>query len=357
MTRDFDSAGEMDPGPRVRSHPLRTVPKADLHCHLDGSLRPSTVVALAAERGHALGALEPAEARVRLRAPAASSLPAYLGVFEITLGLMQTRSALRRVARELAEDAAAEHVDLLEVRFCPFLHEREGLKPAEALDAVLEGLAEGPVSAGVLLCAIRDRIEEEAMTLVDLAVARRASGVVGVDLAGPEHGYPASRFRTAFRRAADAGLGVTIHAGEAAGPGSVWSALDDCRAARIGHGCRSVDDAELVESLRQRRTVLEVCPTSNRQTGAVAAEAPHPALALAEAGVRVSVATDNRLVSDTRVELELERLGREGRLDGARLAAFVRAGFEGSFHPAAAQRLEAAESALATLAEWSGYAD
>lgn len=362
MTQDSSVPGEPYPGDRVASHPapLERIPKADLHCHLDGSLRPGTVAELARELGHPLGDAPDDAVRAALTVDTeAPSLLRYLAVFETTLLVLQTPAAVRRAARELVEDAAAEAVWLLEVRFCPYLHTRGGAGADAIVDAALEGLAEGGAAtgtaAGLVLCAIRDRDLDEAGAVVDLAARRAVDGVVGVDLAGPEAGFPAARFGGVFSRASDAGLGVTIHAGEADGAGSVWAALEDCRAARVGHGCRSIEDPALVEALTERRVTVEACPTSNRQTGAVAELRSHPMARLLEAGVPVSVATDNRLVSHTRVSDELERARRALGWDADAVGAVVRAGFGGSFLPDAAGMLTRAEPCIrASLEELRG---
>lgn len=311
-------------------------PKADLHCHLDGSLRPETLAELAAERGGGLASASPEAVRSAVQmGTEPTSLETYLDAFRLTLAVLQTASALRRVAREIVEDADDENVRLLELRFCPFLHGETGLRARAAVDAVLEGLAEASsargVRAGLILCAMRERDPAEGERLVDIALDRRANGVVAVDLAGPEAGYPPGPWSRAFRRARSEGLGVTVHAGEAAGPASVWSALQDTCAIRIGHACRAAEDPELLDALAAQRIVVEACPTSNLQTGAVRSLAAHPLGALRDAGVEVTVATDNRLVSGTTVTEELARVAASLALDAASLRAIVLAGFEGAF--------------------------
>lgn len=311
-------------------------PKTDLHCHLDGSLRPASLVELGREAGHAVGALGPEAARALVAAgPGSRSLPEYLEAFATTVAVLQTEEALERAAFELVEDAAAESVWWLELRFCPFLHRERGLSLESVTSAVARGARRGAeatgVGAGVILSAMRNRPPSETMTMVELAGALRAEGVVGVDLAGPEAGYSAAEHAEAFRAAGRAGLGVTIHAGEADGPESVWAALDACAAVRVGHGCRAVEDPKLVGALRERRVLVEVCPLSNLQTGAVRALEAHPMRALREAGVAVTVATDNRLITGTTVSDELERVVSAlgwGRREATEL---VFAGFEGAF--------------------------
>jgi adenosine deaminase len=327
---------------------IRAWPKADLHCHLDGSLRASTLAELA------LGGRTEAEARRAIRAGAAcESLVEYLEAFRITVSALQTEARLRRVAREIVEDAAAENVRLLELRFCPFLHTRSGLSDEGAVDAVLAGLDEGRkatgIHAGLILCAMRERPPEEALRLSELAGSRRASGVVAVDLAGPEAGYPADGYAEAFARAREAGLGVTVHAGEADGPASVWSALRALGARRIGHACRAVEDPRLVEAMARAGVVVEACPRSNLQTRAVSRLEAHPLRELQAAGVKVAVATDNRLITDTTVTLELARVASALDLRADAVGALIVAGFEGAFAPEAV-RTSLAEEARAAIA-------
>ncbi len=329
---------------------LRAWPKSDLHCHLDGSLRLSTVQELARSAGHPLADKTMAEIRAAVFAGGrGTSLSEYLEAFAVTVSLLKTEAAIRRVAREVVEDAAAEGVLLLELRFCPLIH--AGVAPEAARDAALAGLEEGSaatgIAAGLILCAMRDRDPRCTERVVDLAVSRRGEGVLAVDLAGPEAGFSAQPHGRALRRAAEAGLGVTVHAGEADGPASVWSALDDCGARRIGHACRAVEDPSLLEALAQRGVTVEACPRSNVQTGAVAHLGVHPLLELRAARVAVAVATDNRLVTETSVTEELCSLAEAQSLGREALVEIVLHGFAGSFHPEAPRLRDEAAAYLA----------
>jgi adenosine deaminase len=269
-------------------------PKAELHVHLDGSVRMGTLLELARERGRTdvlpaddLAGLERSLARV----DESGSLEGYLAWFRHSVPLLQDREALRRAAYELAEDAAAENVRYIEVRYSPILHTEQGLKMDEVNDAVLEGLAAAGrdlgIRSGVIICALRGRHAASSVELADLAVSYRDRGVVGFDLAGPEAGYPAKHHLQAFYHARNSLLALTIHAGESWGPESIHQALFYAGTHRIA---------------------LEVCPTSNVQTRVVPGFDGHPIRRLAEAGVAVTVNTDNRLFSRTSLTEELWRV-------------------------------------------------
>ena len=302
------------------------LPKVLLHDHLDGGVRAATVVDLAAEAGHTLPTTDADALAGWFHAQAGSgSLEAYLATFAHTAGVMQTADALRRVAREAVLDLAADGVVYAEERFAPELHQARGLSLQQAVDAVRAGLAEGESEAaaqgrtirtGLLLCAMRnsDRADEVAA----LALANRDRGVVGFDVAGPEAGYPASAMGAAFAQLRTARFPVTVHAGEAAGRDSLDGAVD-VGALRLGHGIRLLDDirpddeggfrlGRLAHWVRDRRIALEVCPTSNVQTGGAASYAEHPVTTLLRLGFAVTVNTDNRLQSRTSLSRELHLL-------------------------------------------------
>ncbi|WP_217614858.1 adenosine deaminase [Cellulomonas sp. GbtcB1] len=302
------------------------LPKVLLHDHLDGGVRARTVVELAEKVGHELPATDPDALAAWFRDAADSgSLEAYIATFSHTLAVMQRPKALRRVAREAVLDLAADGVVYVEERFAPELHQEGGLSLQQAVDAVLEGLAEGeaeaaadgrPIRARLLLCAMRqsDRADEIAA----LALANRDRGVVGFDIAGPEAGFPASALGAAFAQLRTARFPVTVHAGEAAGRDSMDEAVD-VGALRLGHGVRLVDDirhdddgtpvlGRLAHWVRDRGIALEVCPTSNLQTGAAASIAEHPVTTLLRLGFAVTVNTDNRLQSRTGLSRELHLL-------------------------------------------------
>jgi adenosine deaminase len=290
-------------------------PKAELHVHLDGSVRMGTLLELALERGRTdvlpaddLAGLE----RSLVRVDESGSLEGYLAWFRHSVPLLQDREALRRAAYELAEDAAAENVRYIEVRYSPILHVEQGLKMDEVNDAVLEGLAgagrDFGIRSGVIICALRGRHAAASVELADLAVSYRDRGVVGFDLAGPEAGYPAKHHLQAFYHARNSLLALTIHAGESWGPESIHQALFYAGTHRIGHGITLAQDPDLMRYVVNHRIALEVCPTSNVQTRVVPGFEGHPIRQLADAGVAVTVNTDNRLFSRTSLTEELWRV-------------------------------------------------
>jgi adenosine deaminase len=293
---------------------VRRAPKVLLHDHLDGGLRPATVLELAAEAGHTLPARdEETLAAWFNQGGRGVDLARYLEAFAHTVAVLQAPAAIERVARECGEDLDADGVVYAEVRYAPELSTPGGCTLDEVLDAWAAGFAGAPatVELRMLVCAMRngDRAEE----VVEAAVRARDRGlpVVGVDLAGPELGFPAARHATALARARAAGLHVTLHAGEADGPASIADALDQ-GAERIGHGVRVVDDlgADLSPGPVARRVLaggitLEVCPTSNLHTGVAATYAEHPVERLRRAGFRVTISTDNRLMSGVSLTDEL----------------------------------------------------
>ncbi|MFJ5774103.1 adenosine deaminase [Streptomyces sp. NPDC093094] len=307
---------------RVDADVIRRLPKAVLHDHLDGGLRPATVVELAREVGHTLPTTDPDElAAWYFEAANSGDLVRYIATFEHTLAVMQTREGLLRVAEEYVLDLAADGVVYAEVRYAPELNTGGGLTLAEVVETVQEGLAAGmakaaaagtPVRVGTLLCGMRmfDRVREAA----DQAVAFRDAGVVGFDIAGAEAGFPAADHLEAFEHLRRESVPFTIHAGEADGLSSIHQALQICGAQRLGHGVRITDDivdgklGRLAGWVRDRRIALEMCPTSNLQTGAATSIAEHPITALKDLGFRVTLNTDNRLVSGTTMTREMSLL-------------------------------------------------
>lgn len=303
----------------------RRAPKVLLHDHLDGGLRPATLVELAAEVGYGgLPSTDAVELAARMREVAESrSLVRFLEAFKHTVAVVQSASALTRVARECAQDLAADGVVYAEVRFAPELHTTAGLALGEVVDAVLAGFAAGaeaaaaggrPIVVRCLLTAMRTAARSSEIAA--LAVAYRDEGVVGFDIAGAEAGHPPTRHLDAFEYLRRENAHFTIHAGEAFGLPSIWEALQWCGAERLGHGVRIVDDltvhndgrielGRLAAYVRDRRVPLEMCPSSNVQTGAVGSIAEHPIGMLRRLGFRVTVNTDNRLMSDTSLSNEL----------------------------------------------------
>jgi adenosine deaminase len=280
---------------------VRAMPKAELHCHLDGSLRPATLRELSAARGLVLPHQHDAALARWMRVDDAHDLAEYLARFETTLAVMQTADELRRIARERIADAAADGVRYVEVRFCPALHTREGLAIDAVMDAVLAGLQAGEAQTGVvarlIVCALRSLPWPHSMEMAELAVAYQRRGVVAFDLAGGELGNPARAHAPAFEYVRHNNLAVTVHAGEGDSAASIHEAVHQCGANRIGHGTRLREDAALEAYVVDRRIPLEVCPTSNVQTRVVNAFAEHPIERYRQLGALVTVNTDNTLMS------------------------------------------------------------
>ncbi len=304
---------------------IRRVPKVLLHDHLDGGLRPGTIVELARQGGYArLPAGDPAGltewmATVTQR----GRLELYLEAFEHTVGVMQTRDALIRVAAECAEDLADDGVVYAEVRFAPELHLEQDLSLDQVVQAVLDGFRRGSAGRNITVYALLTAMRTAARSLeiAELAVRYRDAGVVGFDIAGAEAGNRPSRHLDAFQYVARENFAITIHAGEGFGLPSIWEALQWCGADRLGHGVRIIDDIEvpdegaghpwlgrLASYVRDRRIPLELCPTSNVQTGAVASIRDHPIGLLREMLFRVTVNTDNRLMSGVTLSSEFHAL-------------------------------------------------
>lgn len=281
-------------------------PRYELHCHLDASVRIVTIAALAAEQNIELAA--PVRT-LAVAPPAVGSLHSFLPYIDIALDVLQTPQALQRAAEELVHDFRSDGVVHGEVRFAPQLHTRAGMTIDDAIDAVAAGLDRGSaatgVTTGLLLCCLRHQPLDVSLRVADAAVRRRE--VVGLDLAGDER-RPGVAHREAFDLAHAAGLPVTVHAGEGAGPESVWEAIDVLGARRIGHGVRSVSDAALIDRLRRDRVVLETCPRCNVLTRAVPAMTQHPADRLLRAGLLITVSTDARTTADTTLDAEFGAL-------------------------------------------------
>jgi adenosine deaminase len=299
--------------PEIPLSVFQRMPKTDLHVHLDGSMRPQTILDLAREQGVELPASDcDGLARAMHVGQNAGSLVEYLRAFEIPLEVLQTREALFRAAVELAADAAAENVRYMEVRYSPMLHTRRGLRLTEVVETVLAGLHEAELRHGIvsrlILCGIRNISPDKSLEMAELVVAYKNRGVVGFDLAGAEYDYPPKDHQDAFSLVRKNNINVTIHAGEAYGPASIAQALHVCGAHRIGHGCRLREDGDLLHYVVDHRIPLECCPSSNLQTGAVACIERHPVRLYFNLGARVTVNTDNRLVANTTVSEELHRL-------------------------------------------------
>lgn len=322
---------------------IAALPKVVLHDHLDGGLRPATIIDLAQLAGYdGLPATEPeALARWFVDSATSGSLVRYLETFDVTLAVMQTADNLRRVAREAVEDLAADGVVYAELRYAPEQHQREGLSLDEVVNAVEEGINEGEaaaaangrqITADTLISAMRQA--DRSVEIAELAVRHRDNGVAGFDIAGPEDGFPPTLQQSAFDYLRRENMHFTIHAGEAFGPPSVWEAIQCCGTERLGHGVRLVEDltidgrpvtevdkpyaqwtteeldrvelSRLATYVRDRRIPLEACPVSNVQTAAAPSYAQHPATLFLRLGFRVTLNTDNRVVSGTSLSNEMQ---------------------------------------------------
>ena len=316
---------------------LERLPKAELHCHLDGSVRPATLLELAREYHVAMPRDDADALRDYMIVRDHSSLEDYLSRFATTLSVMQTAESLERVAYELAEDAANEGVWYLEVRFAPNLNTRGGLTTAQVLESAITGLRRAERDFGivsrVLVCALRTLPPSSSLEMARLAVDFHGRGVVGFDLAGAEFGNPASAHADAFAHARAHELPCTCHAGEGDGAGSVRQALHDCGASRIGHGTRLIEDEALTEYVNDRRIAVEVCLTSNVQTRAAESLETHPLPEYLRRGLNVVLNTDNRLMSGTTLTDEYEVASRTLGLGFDDLARMALNGFESAFLP------------------------
>jgi len=317
---------------------IEKLPKTDLHVHLDGSLRLQTILELAERQRVELPARDPEALRAAMHlGENCGSLVEYLKAFDVTLRVMQTEDALRRIAFELAEDAARENVRYMEVRYAPMLHTRRGLKLTTVVESVLEGLREAQeklgIESNVIICGIRNVSPEHSLEMAELAVAYKGRGVVGFDLAGAEYDHPAKHHKAAFQLVRDNNINVTIHAGEAYGPESIAQAIHVCGAHRIGHGCRLRENGDLLHYVNDHRIPLECCPSSNVQTGAIRDLSSHPLKLYKNLGLRVTVNTDNRLVTDTTVSKELWHCHAQMGLTLRDLTQLILSGFKSAFLP------------------------
>jgi adenosine deaminase len=337
----------------LTSDTIRRAPKALLHDHLDGGLRPATIIDLAREygyRGLPTEDVDDLAAAIR-RGADRKSLELYLETFAHTVGVMQHPGAIARVAAECAEDLAADGVVYAEVRFAPELSVQAGLTPDEVLRAVLEGYRIGmanaaraghPIVVRGLVTAMRQAAR--SMEIADLALRWRDDGVVGFDIAGPEAGYRPTRHLDAFEHLRRENFHITIHAGESFGLPSIWEALQICGAERLGHGLRIIDDitvepdgtarlGRLASFVRNTRVPLEMCPTSNVHTGGVASFAEHPIDLLRRLRFRVTVNTDNRLMSGVTASSEFGALDEAFGIDLAEMRWLTINAIKSSFIP------------------------
>lgn len=362
---------------RVGGVSIRSLPKVSLHDHLDGAVRPETIVELAPDAGVELPAPDAKKLRRWIAEQSnTDSLESYLETFDLTVGVMQTADALRRIAREFVEDAVDDGIIYAEVRWAPEQHTQNGLSMEEAIEAVAEGIADGEAAAedagkdirvNQILSAMRQN--KNSLRVAELAVEYRDRGVVAFDIAGPEEGFMPEDHREAFDFLADEFFPVTVHAGEGSGLSSIASALIDGRALRLGHGVRLAEDIETVEAeadevrvrlgnlaqwVRDREIALELSPTSNLHTGASEAFGDalvdHPFDQLYQLGFNVTVNVDNRTMSSTSLTKELAQLVEAFGYDLDDLEAFQLNAAAASFLP-----VEEREELVEIIAE--GFSD
>ena len=322
---------------RIDAEVLRRLPKAELHCHLDGSVRPETLLELGREYRQPMPAADAELLAEYMRVDDAKNLEDYLARFDVTLSVMQTAEALERIAYELALDAAHDGVRYIEVRYAPVLNTRLGLSLAEAVRSPLRGLARAERDGGaigrVIITAVRNLSPEVSLALARLAVDHRHEGVVAFDLAGAEAGNPASVHAAAFAYAREHDLACTCHAGEGDGAASVRQAVHICGANRIGHAARLIEDESLTQYVNDRRIALEICLTSNVQTHAVGAYEGHPLREYYDRGMNVVLNTDNRLMSGTTLTDEYLHAANELDFSFDELSKIALNGFESAFIP------------------------
>ena len=317
---------------------IQKLPKTDLHVHLDGSVRIPTLIELAKKYQVTLPTTDPEILKKSVQSgKSCQNLSEYLQGFDITLSVMQEPDALFRVAYELAEDAAQENIWYMEVRFSPILHIRKGLKLTTIVDAVLEGLnkaeKEFNIKTGIIICGMRNINPETSLKLAELSVAYKNKGVVGFDLAGQEESYPAKDHKEAFSLIRKNNINTTAHAGEAFGPESIHQAIHDCGAHRIGHGTRLYEDGDLLNYVNDHRIPLEICITSNIQTQAAKSYESHPLRFYYDYGLRVTINTDNRLVSDTSLTQEFYLVAKLLNLNLDDIKSMIMDGFKSAFLP------------------------
>ena len=330
------------------------LPKAELHVHLDGSLRPETMVELARKANVALPSYEAEALRRFMLVDDAADLQDYLDRFDLTIPLLQTPEALERVAYEMVEDAARDNVRYLEVRYCPHLSQRQGMTLDEVMQAELRGLARGErdfgVVARVINCSLRHYDPAVSVEIAECSVGFRDQGVVAFDLAGGEAGRPAGNHRAAFDVATQGLLGVTVHAGEAAGAESIADAVHVCHADRIGHGTRLYESPQLRDYIRDRRILIEVNITSNVQTRAVRRASEHPVRAYFDAGLNVTLCTDGWLMAGVSLSDEYWLGHTDLGFSRKEIDQLILNGFAGAFLPWP-ERLELLSRARAELAD------
>ena len=317
---------------------IQALPKAELHCHLDGSLRISTILDLAEKQKVKLPANNPQDlVRILTVQETVNNLEEYLEKFDITLSVLQTPESLTRTAFELAEDCWNDGVRYLEVRYSPILHTQKGMTSSESVDAVKMGLDQAEhefgIKTGIILCGIRNISPEVSLKLADLAVQYKNQGVVGFDLAGAEENFPAKHHQEAFELILKKNINATLHAGEAFGPESIHQAIHACGAHRIGHGTRLKENEDLMAFVNDHRIALEICLKSNIQTRSISSLKNHPFKYYFDQHLRVTLNTDNRLISNTTLSEEYYLAAETFNLTMQDIRTIIINGFKSAFLP------------------------
>ncbi|MBL7108166.1 MAG: adenosine deaminase [Candidatus Cloacimonetes bacterium] len=316
---------------------IKKLPKTDLHVHLDGSLQVDTILDLAKKQNVKLPTFDRKKLAKLLSAENVKSLAEYLECFNYTLKVLQTKDALYRVSYELAEDCAKENIRYAEVRYCPILHTKNGLSLTEVSNAVLDGFAQAEkdfnIKTGIIITGLRNMNPDVSIKLVGLAIAYKSKNVVGFDLAGEEMNYPAKEHRKAFDLALKNNLNITIHAGEGYGPLSIHQAIHYCGAHRIGHGTRLIEDGDLLNYVNDHRIPIEICISSNLHTNAISSFAEHPLPMFYDLGLRVTLNTDNRLMSNTTITKEFMLAVKEFNFKYKDIKNLIINGFKSGFLP------------------------
>ena len=317
---------------------IKKLPKAELHCHLDGSLRIDTILRLALEQGVKLPSNNKSVLESILVAKDnIGSLEKYLKKFDIILSILQTPDALTVVAYELAMDCWKEGIRYLEVRYCPELHTKNGMTLSDTVEAVKLGLKQAEkkceIITGIIICSLRNMSPLHSLELSKLAVKYKNKGVVGFDLAGIEENFPAKKHKEAFYLILNNNINTTIHAGEAFGPQSIHQAIHICGAHRIGHGTRVYEDKDLLNYINNHRIPLEICLTSNIHTKTVSSISKHPFKYYINEKVRVTLNTDNRLISNTSLSNEYEIAINNFNLNENEIRTIIINGFKSAFLP------------------------
>ena len=322
----------------LTSEIIQRLPKAELHCHLDGSLRVRTIIELAQTQGIELPSTNEMDLlKILSIGDSPGSLEDYIEKFDITLSVLQTPESLEQVAFELAMDCYEDGVRYLEVRYSPILHTKNGMKLYETVDSVKKGLAQAfdecGIITGIIICGIRHISPINSIELADLSILYKNKGVVAFDLAGAEENFPAKHHQDAFDMILKNNINTTLHAGEAFGPESIHQAIHTCGAHRIGHGTRLEENSDLLKYVNDHRIPLEICLTSNIHTKSVSSIQKHPFKKYYDQRLRVTLNTDNRLISNTTLTKEFELACRTFNLSLQDLRGIIINGFKSAFLP------------------------